>query len=688
MLRTLKNTLGITLLLLAGALLAVWWYGRLSFQLSSYAGDDWTLQQLTIGASWHGLTLDQLQLRARALEVSGLGTIKNVAFHCRLPRINRQRFVCRDARFSVRDPRLDRPTFTGEVRYLFDSEDSFYTLKDIAVAGGQLDVSGYSGAKRWQTELHGRRWQANPLTQLLQPFLTLPAMSLAGSLDYRATLQGPEDDFDEASIDGQVAKLNLSTADGRLAAEKVAAGFTARLEKQQANIHASVDLSLKQGQVYADPVFLEITDKPLRLHASLLWDRQKAWLRLAPITLQHPGILTLQAAADVTLEPALTVQNARLQADAVPVKAFYETYARPFLLGSALDDLELSGRFDMDYRYHVRGGDQARLDIQGLHLDDRQKRFGLYDASGQLVWRETGSGDTSQLQWQGGHLYKVDIGAGSIKADMHGASFSLGQAMDLPVLDGRLYVRTLEVSHAGKPDMQWKFAGKLSPISMQALTHKLGWPLMSGTLSGEIPTINYANNVLELGGELRIDAFDGVTRVRNLRLESPFGVVPTLAADIELRNLDLETLTRTFSFGRIEGRLDGHIHKLLLQDWRPVYFDAALHTPPDDRSRHRISQKAVNNITRLSGGGLGNTLSRSALRFFEEFSYSRLGISCQLKDNVCQMDGVAPAREGYYLIKGGGLPRIEVIGYTRQVDWPVLVNRLKRITAETEAVVQ
>ncbi len=36
---------------------------------------------------------------------------------------------------------------------------------------------------------------------------------------------------------------------------------------------------------------------------------------------------------------------------------------------------------------------------------------------------------------------------------------------------------------------------------------------------------------------------------------------------------------------------------------------------------------------------------------------------------------------GYYLVEGGGIPRIDVIGYSQRVDWDTLLQRLRRITA-------
>jgi hypothetical protein len=41
------------------------------------------------------------------------------------------------------------------------------------------------------------------------------------------------------------------------------------------------------------------------------------------------------------------------------------------------------------------------------------------------------------------------------------------------------------------------------------------------------------------------------------------------------------------------------------------------------------------------------------------------------------MDGVAPAKRGFYLVEGGGIPRIDIIGYNRRVDWQELLGRLK-----------
>ena len=76
------------------------------------------------------------------------------------------------------------------------------------------------------------------------------------------------------------------------------------------------------------------------------------------------------------------------------------------------------------------------------------------------------------------------------------------------------------------------------------------------------------------------------------------------------------------------------------------------------------------------------------MRFFEDFAYREIGIRCRLERGVCHMGGVAPAESGYYLVQGRGVPRIDVVGYADQVDWPRLVAQLKSVSLEGDLRVE
>jgi hypothetical protein len=185
-----------------------------------------------------------------------------------------------------------------------------------------------------------------------------------------------------------------------------------------------------------------------------------------------------------------------------------------------------------------------------------------------------------------------------------------------------------------------------------------------------------------------MDVFGGSVALSSLVMERPFGVAPTLSADIAIEDIDMEPMTAAFGFGSISGRLDGRIAGLRMVDWSPVAFDARLVTDEAWKGRRRISQRAVEDISKVGGAGLVAGLQTQVLKLFDDFGYARIGLACRLRDNVCAMDGVGSAGDGYTIVEGSGLPRIQVVGFRRQVDWPTLVDRLEAATAGQTPVIQ
>ena len=52
------------------------------------------------------------------------------------------------------------------------------------------------------------------------------------------------------------------------------------------------------------------------------------------------------------------------------------------------------------------------------------------------------------------------------------------------------------------------------------------------------------------------------------------------------------------------------------------------------------------------------------------------------------MAGIGSAGDGYIIVEGAGLPRIQVVGFRRRVDWPTLVSRLQAATNGQAPVIQ
>jgi len=115
-------------------------------------------------------------------------------------------------------------------------------------------------------------------------------------------------------------------------------------------------------------------------------------------------------------------------------------------------------------------------------------------------------------------------------------------------------------------------------------------------------------------------------------------------------------------------------------------MDAFVRTA-DGPFEKKISQRAVENITALGGEGTAAALQRTFLRFFKEFGYEKIGLSCQLRGDICKMGGVEPLPDGFVIVKGKGVPSVNVNGYTQYVSWKDVLGRMQRVTDSNSKII-
>lgn len=465
--------------------------------------------------------------------------------------------------------------------------------------------------------------------------------------------------------------LAFSDASGLHAGEKIGATLEADATAQGEGWRWTARLAWGAGAVFWQPLFIAGKGQQLHLEGTT----GRAITAVPQGRLELPGIGAVEFTAQWNHAKgalvALDARSARLR-----VEALYEDIAKGFLQGTALADLRVEG--DASLAASLVGGELTAIDaeVRGVSFEDRQRRFGLFGATGKVSWHRD-EARAGEIVIEGAEFLKLPIGAVKVPLSLRGRSVTVG-SVRVPILDGALVLRDFQAG-AGEAGWGWRFSGELAPVSMAQLTQTLDLPLMRGSVAGVIPAVHYQRGTLAMDGTLAIRVFDGMVSASNVRLIEPFARAPRLHADVEMRDLDLELLTGTFDFGTITGRIDARVQGLELVDWQPVRFDARFESSPGSYSR-KISQRAVQNISALGGAGAAAAIQRSFLRFFDQFGYDRLGLSCRLENNVCEMDGIERAPQGYIIVKGGGVPAISVIGYNHRVDWGELVERLKRIT--------
>jgi hypothetical protein len=274
----------------------------------------------------------------------------------------------------------------------------------------------------------------------------------------------------------------------------------------------------------------------------------------------------------------------------------------------------------------------------------------------------------------------LSCGAAALDFLLIVTGFELSRPTNLPVFDGGFAIESFAIANTCSREMEVEFKGNVEPISMPMLAKAFGWPEFSGTLAANIPGVTLKDNLLVFQGNVESDVFGGRIVGSNIRLKDPLGRFPEFFADVRARDLDLGLLTQTFEVGSITGKLEVDVLGLELFGWSPIAFDARLATPKGDKSRHRISAKAVSSLSNVGGGGGGvvQALQSGVLQFFDEYNYDKLGITCKLVGDVCEMSGIEPAGVGYYIVKGAGLPRIDIIGSQGRVNWNQLISSIPK----------
>lgn len=562
-------------------------------------------------------------------------------------------------------------------------------LQTRLLAAGEWRLDAQLQAGQWQLAAQGRQVDAAAARDLLRRALPDFAYTLAGRVNLAVQMRGDATGVATARFELDSEALDFANTSGTRAGEKLQLDITGQGQRRGSDWQGAARIAVTDGALFLDPLYIEAQPaSAVELGSQLQWSAARQRLQLTDVRLNHAGVVQARADIQLHLGGAPTVAAVDLDLHQAQLPGAYLNYLQPWLQGTLGAALTTAGHFSGRYRYRAGADSALRVQLRDVDLADAGQRFAFDKLSGVIDWGNDAAPRTTALRWQAGSLYRLALGGAGLSVISRGMHFELREPARIPVLDGLLLIDTFALSDPGGDALRWRFDGVLTPVSMEAVCAALNWPRFGGQLSGMIPDVRYADGTLAVGGVLLARAFDGELTVRNLRLEQPFGRVPRLNADVAVENLDLDALTRTFEFGRIEGRLRGRVDGLRMVNWAPVAFAADFATPAQDDSRHRISQRAVDNLSSI-GGGVSGVLSRSLLGVFEDFPYDRLGLSCVLENAVCRMSGVAPADGGYYIVKGRFLPpRIDVVGYADRVDWPTLIERLKSVTLDQAPVVR
>lgn len=545
----------------------------------------------------------------------------------------------------------------------------------LALGWKSLRVAGYT------VPAASARWQARD--GALHLVSTLGAKLLGGRLELSRTVVHP------LAVDGErlatrfdLHGIGYDSADGTLAAAGIAAEGELRVSGPNAQPRLELDARLRGGEALAGAFYVKLPPTPVGVRADASWDGRTVALR--QFDWSDDG--TLAFAARGTIEPAAAqpLREAQVDLREARLDAAIGRYARSWLASKGYARLEGDGRLSGALHFDADGLQRFAFDARGVGVRDGDGRFSFEGVDGGIGWDYRSATPATTLGWRAIELFRIPLGAAKASFESRRGAIVLAEPIAVDVLGGQWRLEKLSLLPRSSRGERYSGSFAVVGLDMPRISAAFGWPKFPGSLSGGIPEIVMVGDTVEFRGGLDLYVFDGHLGVSGLVLERPFGVAPSLSADVHFQNFDLEQFTSAFSLGGMSGRLFGSIEGLRLVDWSPVALDAWLRT----NGGGRLSYKAVDDITSLGGGGgLSNNIQTMALKVFDTFGYSRFGLRCRLTRETCLMGGIDPLPAGdvppdspddrYTIVEGSGIPRLDIVGHRRRVDWPTLVRRVQ-----------
>jgi len=621
----------------------------------------------------------RLVVRAAAAQLPApVGRLTQVTLVCDTPVVAEPRFGCDAGRLSGRGG----PTGAIDTRLEFemntDSGVSSFAGNGLRIAGTTASFDGRLDARGWSVAAHTGTTTIPALRKFAEPWFKLPAdFTVDGKASFDATVSDRGAGM-VADVAARLADAQFTNEAGDIVGEKLEFLAKARIAPRARDMGLDLDITGTAGQAFLSVVFFDFGKNPLSLvtHGALV----NSVLTFDSLRLAQKDLSDISGSGKIDLAPDVPAFSGDLAIAKLEFPSAYATYMANVLASSVLGDLRTQGTVSGTVSVRDNGVAGLRLLPKELELKDNKGRLYLSKLNGDVAWRPVDGGDAtvSHLSWSEGGAYGLSGGAATLEFVAHGMNFALTRPTRLPVFDGGIDIQQFAMGNLGSDAMEVAFRGNVEPISMQLLAKAFGWPEFSGKLAASIPGVTLKNNVLTFDGNVESEVFGGRITGSNIRLQDPLGNFPQLFADVRARDLDLGLVTSTFEVGSITGKLEADVLGLQLFGWSPVAFDARLATPKGDKSRHRISAKAVSSLSNVGGGGGGvvQALQSGVLKFFDEYSYDRLGIACRLRDDVCEMSGIEPAGVGYYIVKGAGIPRIDIVGNSGRVRWSQLLSSI------------
>jgi hypothetical protein len=236
--------------------------------------------------------------------------------------------------------------------------------------------------------------------------------------------------------------------------------------------------------------------------------------------------------------------------------------------------------------------------------------------------------------------------------------FEIPDRITVPLWGGQVNLNSFRLSNL-LGDLKMETTVSLKDLDLIKLFPRQG---VTGTLNGELGPIRMDKEIAVMDGSLKADVFEGSVVGKNWVIVQPFSSERIIQGDLYFNRLNLEPITRRFSFGKITGFVQGQVTQLAIRKNLPERFHLLVKTEEVPGVPKSIHIKAIENIGILgTGWGELDVLRKGINRWISVYAYREIGLTCDLDDDLFYLRGTIIEQGEEYLVRKPGLFGIDII---------------------------
>lgn len=461
----------------------------------------------------------------------------------------------------------------------------------------------------------------------------------------------------------------------------------------------SLELHLERGESLWDDYYIDWGKNPFSAKISGMYEPDSTRFPDLKADLSMPTLGKASAHGSISPGPQSQVNfvAAASSSNLQNILAFFSHHEESedvdvILEGQALSEfhLEKSGDcFCLHGWFHINNGNFFR-EKQAISLRGINAKTPFYYQNKNIVDQDEGSNFSEKgfFSIDSFNFSNVSLNPLHLEFTSKANSFHL-QPVALDFFGGKAVFGETIISLAqGISNINGSSSFTLDNLDLSRIPLKSGLFKFVGTAGADFPRVEIRPESISTQGQGYIDAYDGEITIHDLGLKKPFSKNRTATCNIEFSGLNLEKLTNSTPYGRVTGIIKGEIRNLAISYGQPESFSLSLESEKRKGIPQKFSTAAIKDLEILGTGGTTSMSSAKFLsRFISEFRYSKIGISCSLRNDVFTLRGTIKEDGTEYLVKNAWIFGISVINKKpqNQISFKDMVSRLKRIHQSQES---